>query len=157
MASVAILHSQSSLTNNPDVTKTPTPTKSPQPVRTPSHYIIPARRTTLTEKEDIKPPVTSHGQNRPKIYNGYVDFQEFSKVFARCRRVQEYMKKNKGCAKEVEPTVKDCLGSNPKKVLDQEIKECFAGFMFPDSPNPSALPLPTSLIKKTMNAQLIMV
>ena len=94
MANVAILHSPSSLTNNLDDTKTPTtPTKSPQPVRTPSPYIIPARHN---EKDYIKPPVTSHGQNRPKIYNGYVDFQEFSKVFARCRGVQEYMKKNKG-------------------------------------------------------------
>lgn len=150
MANVALLHSRSSLTNNQlDDTKTPTPTKSPQPVSTHSRYIIPARRTV--DKENVKPPVTVNGQKRPKVYGGYVDFQEFSKVFARCRRIKEYAEKNKGGTKQVE---KSCVGSNPKRVSDQDIKECFAGFMFPVSPNPSALPLPTSLIKKT---QLIMV
>ena len=155
MATVAIPHSLSSLTNNLDDTKTPTPTKSPQPVRTHSRYIIPARRTV--DKADVKPPVTVNGQKRPKIYNGYVDFDVFSKVFARCRRIKEYAEKNKGGTKQVDLTMENCVGTNPKRVSDQDIKECFAGFTFPDSPNPSALPLPTSLIKKTMGAQLIMV
>ncbi|PWA90807.1 hypothetical protein CTI12_AA096080 [Artemisia annua] len=148
MANVAILHSRSSLTNNQDNTITPAPTKSPQPVRTHSRYIIPARRTV--DKENIKPPVTVNVQKHPKVYKGYVDFDEFSKVLARCRRIKEYAEKNKVGTKEVDLTMKNCASSNHKRVSDQDINECFAGFMFPDSPNPSALPLPTSLIKKTM-------
>ncbi|GKB40112.1 hypothetical protein Tco_0885054 [Tanacetum coccineum] len=143
-----LLSRSSSLTNNLVNTITPTPTKPVSP------YRIPARRTL--DKENVKPPaITRHGH---KVSNGYVNFPEFAEALARCRRVQEYEKTKKGGGtKEVDLTVKNRLGPNPKRELNKELEECFAGFMFPNSPDPSTLPMPTSLIKKTMDAQLIMV
>ncbi|GKB92068.1 hypothetical protein Tco_0964340 [Tanacetum coccineum] len=125
---------------------------------------------------------SGHGHKTQKVSNDYVNFPEFAEALARCRRVQEYVKTKKGGGtkevvdrtvknrlgpnskkvsnkenKKVDLTVKSRLGPNPKRVSNKDIEECYAGFMFPNSPDPSALPMPTSLIKKTMGAQLIMV
>nr|GFA60569.1 hypothetical protein [Tanacetum cinerariifolium] len=108
---MAVLESRlPNLTNNLVDTITPTPTK-------PVPYRIPAVRKL--DKENVKPPVvTGHGHKSQKVSNDYVNFLEFAEDLARCRRVHEYLKINKGGGtKEVDDlTVKKCLGPNSKKV-----------------------------------------
>ncbi|GJY30152.1 UDP-glucose 4-epimerase GEPI48 [Tanacetum coccineum] len=154
---MAVLESRSpNLTNNLVDTITPTPTK-------PVPYGIPARRKL--DKENVKPPVVSgHGHKTQKVSNGHINFPEFAEALARCRRVQEYLKTKKGGGtkevndltvknrlgpnskkvsnkenKEVDLTVKSRLRPNPKRVLNKDIEECYAGFIFPNSPDPTTV------------------
>ncbi|GJZ89676.1 hypothetical protein Tco_0661458 [Tanacetum coccineum] len=54
----------------------------------------------------------------------------FAEALARCRRVQEYEKTKKGGGtKEVDLTVKNRLGPNPKRELNKELEIGFAGFI----------------------------
>ncbi|GJV58506.1 UDP-glucose 4-epimerase GEPI48 [Tanacetum coccineum] len=154
---MAVLESRSpNLTNNLVHTITPTPTK-PVPCR------IPAR--SKLDKENVKPPVVGgHGHKTQKVSNGYINFPEFAEALARCRRVQEYLKTKKGGGtkevnvltvknrlgpnskkvsnkenKEVDLTVKSRLRPNPKRVSNKDIEECYAGFIFPNSPDPTTV------------------
>ncbi|PWA62615.1 hypothetical protein CTI12_AA362410 [Artemisia annua] len=91
-----------------------------------SPYRIPARRTL--HKENVKP---------------IVDYLELSRVLVSCsRKVKENIKKKKGCAKDSDLSL--------PKMESREVPEWFAGFVFFDSPSPSALPIPRFLDKKVM-------